>query len=120
MKITAIPFTGYPVTDMSRAREFYEGVLSLKATETWEHEGRAWIEYDVGPATLAITNMSSQWKPPHDGPAVALEVEDFDAAVATLRKHGSTFVIEPTQSPSCRLAVVYDPDGNALAIHKKL
>ena len=30
LKVTEIAFTCYPVTDMARAREFYEGVLGLK------------------------------------------------------------------------------------------
>ena len=30
MKVTDIAFTGIPVTDMKRARAFYEGVLGLK------------------------------------------------------------------------------------------
>ena len=30
MKITEIAFTSYPVTDLKRARQFYEGVLDLK------------------------------------------------------------------------------------------
>ena len=32
MKITEIAFTGTPVTDIKRAREFYEGVLGLNPT----------------------------------------------------------------------------------------
>ena len=31
MKATKIAFTGIPVTDIKRARDFYEGVLGLKA-----------------------------------------------------------------------------------------
>lgn len=110
---------GYPVTEMKRARAFYENVLGLKTGDVWEQGDRAWVEYDIGSSTLAITNMSPEWKPSVDGPAVALEVEDFDAAVASLKEAGVKFSIEPTQSPVCRLAVIADPDGNAIAIHKK-
>lgn len=117
--ITEIAFTGYPVTDMARARAFYEGVLRLKPTVTYEHEGRHWIEYDVGPATLAISNMSPTWKPATDGPAVAFEVADFDAAVAELKTGGARFSVEPADCGSCRLAVVHDPDGNGIAIHQR-
>jgi catechol 2,3-dioxygenase-like lactoylglutathione lyase family enzyme len=116
---TSVAFTGYPVTDMARARAFYEGVLGLKTGDTWEHEGRHWIEYDLGPATIAITNMSPQWKPSNDGPSVALEVANFDAAIATLRAQQVKFDIEPTESPVCRLAVIRDPDGNSIAIHRR-
>lgn len=119
IKVTEFAFTGYPVTDMARARDFYESVLGLKPASTWEHEGRHWIEYEVGPGCLALTNMAPEWKPSSDGPSIALEVEDFDAAVAELKKIGTRFTVEPTPSPVCRLAVVLDPDGNSLAIHKR-
>jgi predicted enzyme related to lactoylglutathione lyase len=119
IQVTEIAFTGYPVTDMPRARAFYEGVLALKPTATFEQEGKAWIEYDVGPATLAITNMSPEWKPSPTGPAVALEVADFDAAIAVLRTAGAKFLLEPMASPVCHMAVVTDPDGNSLCIHHR-
>jgi predicted enzyme related to lactoylglutathione lyase len=117
--VTEIAFTGYPVTDMPRARAFYEGLLNLKPATTWEHEGKSWIEYDIGPATLAITNMSPEWKPASDGPSIALEVENFEAAVSALKAAGTVFRVEPTESPVCWLAVVQDPDGNSLAVHKR-
>lgn len=119
VRVKEIAFTGYPVTDLVRARAFYENLLGLKPTADWEHEGRHWIEYDIGPATLAITNMSPEWRPASAGPSVALEVEDFEAAVAALRAAGTPFTVEPMASPMCRLAVVTDPDGNSLALHKR-
>jgi predicted enzyme related to lactoylglutathione lyase len=119
LQVTEIAFTGYPVTDMVRARAFYEGVLQLKSTAVFENEGKCWIEYDLGPNTLAITNMSPEWKPSSSGPAIALEVADFDVAMAALRAAVVKFVVEPAASPVCRLAVVLDPDGNSLAIHKR-
>lgn len=120
IEIKEIAFTGYPVTDVPRARAFYEGVLKLKPTHQFEHEGKHWIEYDIGPATLAISNMSGdQWKPSADGPSVALEVADFDAAVAAVREAGVTFALEPMDTGVCRMAIMLDPDGNALALHKR-
>jgi predicted enzyme related to lactoylglutathione lyase len=119
IRVIEIAFTGYPVTDMVRARAFYEGVLQLKSTSVFENEGKSWIEYDVGPSTIAITNMSPEWKPSSSGPAIALEVADFDVAMTALRAAAVKFVVEPTASPVCRLAVVLDPDGNSLAIHKR-
>ncbi len=120
IRIKEIAFTGYPITDVERARRFYEGLLGLKSTTEFEHEGRHWIEYDIGPATLAISNMSAdKWKPSPDGPAVGLEVEDFDAAIAALRAATVTFFLEPMDSGVCRMAVVADPDGNSLVIHQR-
>lgn len=116
----AIAFTGYPVTDVPRARAFYEQVLGLKSTAVFEHEGRHWIEYDVGAGTVAISNMSAElWKPSSDGPCLALEVTDFAAAIATLRAAHVKFLIEPMNSGVCQMAIVADPDGNSLCVHKR-
>ena len=120
IRVLEFAFTGYPVTDLVRARDFYEGLLGLKTSRVWEEEnGRAWIEYDLGGHTLAINNSSPEWKPSCDGGAIAMEVEDFDQAVTTLKNRGVRFMVEPLQSPMCRMAVVLDPDGNAIAIHKR-
>lgn len=120
INITAIAFTGYPVTDMPRARAFYEQVLGLKSTVVFEHDGKHWIEYDIGPGTLAISNMSAEmWKPSSDGPAVALEIADFDAAIAALKAARIRFLLEAMDSGVCRMAIVTDPDGNSLCIHHR-
>ena len=119
LTVTSFAYTGYPVTDIAMARAFYEGLLGLKTSTSFEHGGKHWIEYDLGDSTLAITNMSEQWKPSSDGPAIALEVADFDAAVSELRGAGVKFVIEPMDSGVCRLAVVLDPAGNSLAFHQR-
>lgn len=119
MKVIEIAFTGYPVTDLKRAKQFYEGSLGLKQTAVFGDENQAWIEYDIGPSTLAITNMSSDWKPSSDGGGVALEVDNFDTAIAELKKAGVKFRFEPFESPVCHMAIVFDPDGNAICIHKR-
>lgn len=115
-----IAFTGYPVTDVPRARAFYEQVLGLKSTAVFEHEGRHWIEYEVGQGTLAISNMSAEsWRPSSGGPWVALEVADFDLAITALRAAQVKFLVEPMNSGVCQMAVVADPDGNSLCVHKR-
>ena len=120
IQVTEIAFTGYPVTDLPRARAFYEGLLGLKPSTVFEHEGKHWIEYDVGPATLAISDMwGTQWKPSPDGPIIALEVADFDAAIAALRAAGIKFNLEPIDSGVCRMAIISDPAGNAVTIHHR-
>jgi len=119
LRVTEIAFTGYPVTDMPRARAFYEGVLQLKTTSVFDCGPGQWIEYDIGPGTIAITNMSPEWKPSTSGPAIALEVADFDEAIAALRAASTKFLIEPAESPACRLTVITDPDGNSLCIHMR-
>jgi predicted enzyme related to lactoylglutathione lyase len=118
MKIVEVAFTGYPVTDMKRARAFYEGLLKLEPTRIVGNGH--WIEYDLGPSTFAISNMAEeQWKPSSDGPTIAFEVDDFDAAVREIRAGNAKFVVEPFESPVCRMAFIADPDGNSICIHKR-
>jgi predicted enzyme related to lactoylglutathione lyase len=105
---------------MQRARVFYEDVLKLEAPRTFESGHRHWIEYDLGPSTFAISNMSSEeWKPSNDGPVIPFEVDDFDSAVARLRANNLKFTVDPFESPVCRMAIVSDPDGNSICIHKR-
>jgi predicted enzyme related to lactoylglutathione lyase len=113
-----IAFIAYPVTDMARARGFYEGVLGLKPSAPVKSENVHWIEYNIGPGTLGI-GCSPQWLPSQDGASAALEVENFEAAVATLRQHNVPIIIGPMETPVCHMATVRDPDGNKLTLHRR-
>jgi predicted enzyme related to lactoylglutathione lyase len=116
VKATKIGFVGIPVTDIERSRRFYENVLGLKVSE--QMMGGKWIEYGVGPGTLAIASVGEQWKPSEQGTSAALEMENFDDAIAELKKAKVRFDAEPFETPCCHMAVVQDPDGNKLIIHK--
>ncbi|MDQ8190898.1 VOC family protein [Roseibacillus persicicus] len=118
MKVNEIAFSCYPVTDMARAREFYEGVLGLKVTMDHEMEGGHWVEFDIGEGTLAI-GVAPGMNPSPDGCSVALEVDDFDAAVAELKAANVEFNFGPMETPVCHMAFVRDPDGNSIGIHKR-
>jgi predicted enzyme related to lactoylglutathione lyase len=120
MKITEIAFSCYPVTDMTRARKFYEEVLGLSPTQAvGEPGGMQWTEYDIGNGTLALGAGSPEWKPTASGCSVGLEVDDFDSAIAHLRSRGAQFHMEPFTTPVCRMAFVSDPEGNSVCIHKR-
>src|SRR5947208_11194381 len=93
MKIKEIGFVGIPVTDMARARGFYEGILGLTAAE--QMMGGKWIEYSVGNNTLATANVGNQWLPSDQGTSVALEMEQFDDTIAELKKANVIFAAEP-------------------------
>jgi catechol 2,3-dioxygenase-like lactoylglutathione lyase family enzyme len=118
MKIQEIAFSCYPVTDMARARVFYEGVLGLQPTMDHKMEGGHWVEYDLGAGTLAI-GVAPGLSPSREGCSVALEVEDFDGAVAELQAAGVPFHFGPLETPVCHMVFVRDPDGNSVGIHKR-
>jgi predicted enzyme related to lactoylglutathione lyase len=114
--VTEIAFSCYAVTDIKIARDFYEGVLGLQPTTVIEGK---WVEYEFGPYALAIGCAPGMFKPSPDGCSVALEVENFDDAIAHLKQHNIKFRMEPMECPPCRMAMIFDPDGNTLCIHKR-
>ena len=120
IKVNEIAFVAYPVKDKQKARDFYEGILNLKLEMNSDFPEGFWLEYEIGRETLALSNF---WKPAESatavGPSVGLEVADFDASIAELKKRGVPFSTEPMETPVCHLAVVADPDGNSLFIHKR-
>jgi predicted enzyme related to lactoylglutathione lyase len=118
LKVIELAFCCYAVTDMARARKFYEGVLGLNPTSIVDSEHGQWTEYEFGPYALAI-GSAPQFKPGPDGGSAALEVEDFDAAIAHLKQHNVQFRMDPCQTPVCRMAMIFDPDGNTICIHKR-
>ena len=119
MKIADIAFTVIPVSNLAKARPFYEGVLKLKPTQIYEKDGMGMIEYDIGPGTLAIGAGAPLLAPSTHGAVISLAVEDFEEAIAELKQHGVVFKMEPIETPVCRMAMITDPDGSPLMLHKR-
>ncbi len=118
MNIKEIAFSCYPVTDMTRARDFYEGVLGLKATMDHKLEEGHWVEYDIGSGTLAI-GVAPGMIPSSDGCSVSLEVDDFESAMEELKSGGVDIHFGPIETSVCHMAFVRDPDGNSVGIHQR-
>jgi len=72
LKVTEIAFCCYAVTDMKRARAFYEGILNLKPTTVTEGEHNQWVEYEFGPYALAIGRAPGMFKPSPDGNTICI------------------------------------------------
>ena len=62
MKVTDIAFTGYPVTNMPRARDFSEKKPGLSPTVYELEKGASWVEYDMRSGTLAIKDIDPNWQ----------------------------------------------------------
>lgn len=118
MSIVEFAFIVYPATDLARSRAFYEGILGLSPAMSLDIPGGFWVEYEIGPHTLAI-GKEPFLKPSGDGPHLVVEVDDFDQMIEHLRRHHVLFVHEPFDLPGCRAAIIQDPDGNKLGIHQR-
>ena len=116
IKVNEAAFFAYPITDMPRARKFYEDILGLK--HTGEPTTVPWIEYDLGNATLGLGTYEG-WVPSRDGAMLSLEVDDFEKSISELRQAGVPFHLDPMETPVCHFAIIRDPDGNAVMIHKR-
>src|SRR5262249_394132 len=111
--IKEIAFTGSSVTDMKRARAFYEDVLGLKPGE--EMAGGKRVGKERGGGTFSLSNID----PNSIGTAIGFEVENMDATIDKLKQSGAKFLFDKSETPVCWIAIVYDPDGNKVVIHKR-
>ena len=120
MKIKEIAFTAYAVNDMAKSRAFYEGVLGLKPNDEFDGTGNPdWVEYNIGAGTLGLGHAPDMWKPSEDGASAALEVEDFDEALALVKEKNVPVHMGPHDFPSCRMIVIFDPDRNKITLHQR-
>ena len=114
-----VAFTMYPVTDVPRARNFYEETLGLKLGSHGNQGDKWWIEYDLpGGGCLALTNFTGEQPSANSGGTVAFEVEDLDALIADLKSRKVEFKGDVIHSPVCRMAVCLDSEGNSILLHQ--
>lgn len=114
IKYKDIAFVAYAVTNMARARKFYEKTLGLKLSRKL---GPTFHEYDIGRGTLVVACAPKMWPPSRKGTVATLEVEDIDAAIAHMKKKRVKFAVPPQDFPTCRMFTVRDPDGNQIGFH---
>ena len=106
------------VSDFKRSVNFYKKTLGLKQTS--EYKGM-WAEFDTGNLTIAIGvyGKGPSAKNRKNSTALALAVSDVDKAVKELKRKGVN-VVQPLQEHGvCFMAMVSDPDGNELILHKR-
>jgi predicted enzyme related to lactoylglutathione lyase len=112
-----VAFTMYPVKDMRAARAFYEETLGLGPSPSGATS--PWVEFDLpGGGCFAITTVTPNEPSASAGGTIAFEVDDLPALVADLKAKGVAFAAEGIESPVCHMAVIKDPDGNAIILHK--
>ncbi len=117
MKIIELLHSSILVSDLSRSRKFYEGVLKLIPSSkrpgmsfdgAWYEIGAQQIHLLVLPNPDPVTG-----RPEHGGRDrhIALGVDDLDALKLSLDQAGIPYTMSRSGRPAlfCR-----DPDGNAL------
>jgi predicted enzyme related to lactoylglutathione lyase len=118
IKVKEVAFIFHPVSDIARARQFYEGLLGLRAGTQGEFApGTWWIEYDVGGTALAVSNVSAPSG--EAGAILALEVADLDASLAEVKAAGVTLTLEVQDFPPCRMFEIKTADGHKIMLHQR-
>ena len=111
-----IAFTTYAVTNITKARKFYEGVLCLKPARVLN---KNFVEYDIGRGTISVGCAPKLWPPSKKGTVATLEVTDFDSALEHLKRKKIRAALGPFDNPRCRMVGVRDPDGNMVVLHQR-
>ncbi|HEV8246038.1 MAG TPA: SRPBCC domain-containing protein [Polyangiaceae bacterium] len=117
--VKKVAFTMYPVTDVKRARKFYEETLGLTVGMAGSRGDMHWVEYDLpGGGCLAISNTTGREPSAAAGGTVALEVVDLPTLMDRLQRAGVTFKSDVIRGPHCRMAVCLDSEGNSILLHQ--
>ena len=119
LAVRKVAFTMLPVTDVARARRFYEDTLGLVVGMAGGRGDMHWVEYDLpGGGCLAITNTTGNQPSASAGATIALEVRELAPLMQDLRDRGVTFKSEVIRGPHCQMAVCLDSEGNSILLHQ--
>ena len=119
MIANGVDHVSFPVTDMARSREFYEGVLGLEEVErpnfpfdgAWYRVGASQVHLIVPPEGADVGAPPPGLNPV--GPHAAFAVDDYDAVLAHLQAKDVT-VFET--SAEMGQMWIRDPDGNIIEL----
>lgn len=118
--ITKIAFVAHPTKDMESMKRFYGEHLGLDQGADF---AGMWCEFKTPDGkTVALDTFSAQAEP--TAPYMALETDDIEAEVQRLKNFGVTVARDVWANnneegrENCKMAVVTDPDGNAVMLHQ--
>jgi catechol-2,3-dioxygenase len=107
------------VLDLEAAERFYSGVLGLPVVERWPHREAIWV-------MAGSQTRIGLWRPQvgiaggrggvHVHYALSIADEDFDAAVARLRRAGYEPELVVFDDLRGRALYLDDPDGNVVEL----
>jgi catechol 2,3-dioxygenase-like lactoylglutathione lyase family enzyme len=118
MNVTGTDFVTVPTQDFEASRKFYEETLGLPFGKQWGEMPAA--EYETGNLTIAIMQMDAFGREfSRSSSAIALQVDDVEAARADLESKGVEFQADTLDSGVCHMAFFSDPDGNPLILHHR-
>lgn len=116
--ITGVDFVALPTRDLETAVEFYGSTLGLRRSSYRPERHHA--EFETGNLTINIMNAERMGLPHSTFQnALALHVDDVEAARARLEERGVQFAGGTFDTGVCHMAFFTDPDGNSLMLHHR-
>lgn len=110
-----------PVTDLTRARAFYETVLETELAETEMGPNRmAWFPMEAGKDGASGTLIQGEgYTPSHSGSLVYINVPKIDAALEKVNSSGGQTLVPRTSiGEHGFIAHFEDTEGNRVAFHE--
>ena len=118
--ISGVDFILFGTTDLQRARQFYGETLGLEAGPLWGEDDPVGAEFETGTVTIALMDCAKlgiEFTP--SSGAIALHVDDFEAARADLESKGVEFRSDVIDSGVCWQVYFADSEGNSLGLHHR-
>jgi catechol 2,3-dioxygenase-like lactoylglutathione lyase family enzyme len=116
--ITGTDFVFLPTKDFAAAAEFYGDVLGLPCSARYGNGIGG--EFETGSLTIQILEVEKLGLEfQAGGGAIALRVDDVEAARSELASRGVSFTGDTIDSGVCHQAIFRDPDGNTLILHHR-
>ena len=110
-----------PVTEMARAKKFYETVLAVEITDSEMGPNKmGWFPMEMGAAGAAGTLiLGDGYTPSHDGSLVYINVDAIDPTLEAINGHGGKTLL-PRMSIGQHgfIAHFEDTEGNRVALHE--
>jgi catechol 2,3-dioxygenase-like lactoylglutathione lyase family enzyme len=118
-------------TDIEPMRAFYVDLLGLPLRLPYE-PGQGWVGVRAGDVVIYLIEEDGAQLPPHPAPrftgapnppgldSFAFEVDELDAAIAELDRHGVSWAGEIVESEWYRYRGLHDPEGNLVYLTEPL
>ncbi len=110
-----------PTSDLGRAKEFYQTVLSVELTDSEMGPNKmAWFPMEMGAAGATGTLIQGDgYTPSHDGSLVYLHVDQIDPTLELINNNGGkTLMPRLDIGQHGFIAHFEDTEGNRVALHE--
>ncbi len=115
--VTGMDLSGYMVKDATRAIAFYSDVLGLEPVTVYPDDRGAEYELPDG-SMFGLWGGGGRVMPFQPSNGILFAIDDLDAAVAAVKERGIAVLME-SETPTCRMAMINDTEGNVVTLHKR-